>query len=538
MSIFSIGVSGLHTAQVALNTTSNNIANVYTPGYNRELTLFEETGIGGVRVADVQRQFNYFIASQLNSSTSALSGLQHYETQVSQIDNLLADSDAGIAPLMQNFFSAIENLVATPSGSAARQEVIGTADILAGQLRAVDDYLQDMREDINAQINNEINLINNAAELIAKLNRDIAMATSKTGEPPNALLNQRDLLVAELSERIEVRLVVQDGNDYNLSIGNGQSLVVGSDAFALKAVTSAEDPTRIVVGYEDSAGNIKELSENLFENGSLGGLFSFRSETLDQVQNQIGEIAVSLALGFNTQHQLGVDLNGDPGGDFFSIGAPVTYSNSNNTGTAEITTAFVDGTALTGTDYNLKVSNAATNEFIVTRADDGTSFTATLDGSNQLSFDGLIMTVDDPALLVDGDRYQIQPTRGAAGDINNLISDTEKIAAGFASGSGDNRNALALQDLQESKLVGSSATLSQAYASLVGFVGNQTNIVQINLIAQEGLTRQMFALQQSESGVNLDEEAANLIRYQQYYQASAKVIQVGSTILDTILGLR
>ncbi|MEH6467592.1 MAG: flagellar basal body protein, partial [Porticoccus sp.] len=200
MSIFSIGASGLHTAQVALNTTSNNIANVYTPGYNRELTLFEETGIGGVRATEVQRQFDYFIASQLNSSTSALSGLQSYETHVSQIDNLLADSDAGIAPLMQNFFSAIEDLVATPSGSAARQEVIGAADMLTGQLRAVDDYLQDMRGDINTQINNEINQINNAAELVAKLNQDIAIATAKTGEPPNTLLNQRDLLVAELSE--------------------------------------------------------------------------------------------------------------------------------------------------------------------------------------------------------------------------------------------------------------------------------------------------------------------------------------------------
>ncbi|MDX2349640.1 MAG: flagellar hook-associated protein FlgK [Porticoccus sp.] len=538
MSIFSIGVSGLHTAQVALNTTSNNIANVYTPGYNRELTLLEETGFGGVRATDVQRQFDYFIASQLNSSTSALSGLQNYEAQVSQIDNLLADSDAGLAPLMQNFFSAIEDLVATPSGSAARQAVIGAADTLSGQLRSVDDYLQDMQGDINTQINNEISQINNAAELIAKLNRDIAIATSRTGEPPNALLNQRDLLVAELSERIDVRLVVQDGEDYNISIGNGQPLVVGSDAFALKAVGSAEDPTRIVVGYEDSAGNIKEMSENLFENGSLGGFFSFRSETLDRVQNQVGEIAVSLASGFNAQHQLGVDLNGDLGGDFFSIGTPVTYGNNKNTGTAAITTAFVDGTALTGTDYNLKVSNAATNEFIVSRADDGTSFTATLDGSNQLSFDGLMMTVDNPALLVDGDRFQIQPTRGAAGGINNLINDTEKIAAGFAAGSGDNRNALALQDLQESTLVGGSATLSQAYASLVGFVGNQTNIVRVNLTAQEGLTQQMFALQQSESGVNLDEEATNLIRYQQYYQASAKVIEVGGTMLDTILGLR
>ena len=105
-------------------------------------------------------------------------------------------------------------------------------------------------------------------------------------------------------------------------------------------------------------------------------------------------------------------------------------------------------------------------------------------------------------------------------------------------GSGDNENALALQDLQEGLLVGGGATLSGAYASMVGDVGNRTNIVQVNLDAQQGLTEQLEAVQQSDSGVNLDEEAANLIRYQQFYQANAKVIQTGSTIMDAVLGLR
>ncbi len=121
-------------------------------------------------------------------------------------------------------------------------------------------------------------------------------------------------------------------------------------------------------------------------------------------------------------------------------------------------------------------------------------------------------------------------------DVN--IADGDKIAAGTEASSGDNRNALALQNLQAESIVGASATVTGAYASIVSDVGNRTNITQVNLDARQGLTDQLRAVQQSESGVNLDEEAANLIRYQQYYQANARVIDTAGTLMDTILNLR
>ena len=105
-------------------------------------------------------------------------------------------------------------------------------------------------------------------------------------------------------------------------------------------------------------------------------------------------------------------------------------------------------------------------------------------------------------------------------------------------GPGDNRNALTLQNLQSELTVGGSASFSGAYGAMVSDVGNQTNIAQVNLDARQGLTDQLRAVQQSESGVNLDEEAANLIRFQQFYQANARVIDTASTIFDTILGLK
>ncbi|MGL6159410.1 flagellar hook-associated protein FlgK [Microbulbifer sp.] len=539
MSIFSIGLSGLNAAQNALNTTGNNIGNVYTPGYNREITLLGERNAGGgVQVNDVQRQFDHYVSAQLNAANSKTSALDTYQTQIAQIDDLLADREAGLAPLMQNLFSAIEDLVSAPADPAARQGVIGAADTLSAQFRAFDGYLQDMQDGINGQIGDEIAQINNTAEQVAELNREIALAKARTGEAPNSLLNQRDQLVADLSKRIDVRLTVQESGTYNLSIGNGQPIVAGSRSFGLEAVTASSDPTRTAVGYRDSAGNLVQLDEDTLSGGSLGGLLSFRREALDTTRNQIGQLAVSLAGGFNEQHRAGVDLNGDPGGDLFAVGQPRAFSDPANAGGATIGAAFGDLDQLTASDYELRVTDAAAGEFQVTRLDSGETFTATLDGSDQLNFGGVVVTIGDAATLADGDRFQLQPTRGAAGGMENLIRDTGEIAAGAGGGSGDNENALALQKLQDELLVGGGATLNGAYASLVSDVGSRSNIVQVNLDAQQGLSEQLRALQQSESGVNLNEEAANLIRYQQYYQANAKVIQVGSTLMDAILGLR
>lgn len=454
MSIFSTGLSGLNAAQNALQSTSNNISNVYTPGYNREVTVLGESRAGdGVQVNDTQRQFNQYVATQLNAATSKSSALEAYNQQVGQIDSLLADRDAGLAPLMQNFFSAMEDLASAPSDPAARQGVLGAADTLTAQFRSFDGYLQDMQEGINGQIGDEVTQINNATAQLADINREIALARARNGEAPNGLLNQRDQMVHELSERMDVRVNIQDGKTYNISLPSGQPLVTGTQHYRLEAMESPSDPQRTVLGYRDSNDKRVALDEDALSGGTLGGLMDFRAETLDKTQSQIGRLAVSLAEAFNEQHAKGVDLDGESGGDLFEI----------------------DTTSL----------------------------------------------------------------RRAAGSLKVAIDDLDKIAAaGAGGGTGNNENALALQDLQHAKIVDGSATLSGAYGAMVSDVGNRTNIVQANLDAQQGLTDQLKAVQQSESGVNLNEEAANLIRYQQFYQANAKVIETGRTVIDTILGLR
>lgn len=546
MSIFSIGVSGLNAAQIALATAGKNITNVYTPGYNREITLLGEGLAGnGVEVKNIQRQFNQFVASQYNSALSGQTALNVYQTQISQIDNLLADSKAGLAPLMQSFFSSLQDLAASPSDPAARQGLIGTADTLSGQFRAFDSYLNDLQKNVNGQIGDVVFQVNNLAEQMANLNREITLAKARTGQAPNDLLNQRDHTVTELSKLIDVELTIQDGGTYNLSIGNGQQLVAGERSFSLQAMASSSDPSRIVVGFKDGAGNVREMNEASFTGGELGGLMTFRRETLDKTQNQLGQMAVSFALVFNQQHTQGVDINGDAGKAMFGIGSPTAYANRNNAvGGAQINqTQYTDGSQLLATDYTLRVTgvDAGGNPtFRAIRKDSGQALDPapvfdSADGS--VSFGGMKLSFDGAAFN-ESDSYEIQPVRRGAGQITNEIHDTGLIAAGEAGGgTGDNRNALALQNLQQAKLVGGNATLSQAYASLVGDVGNRANVVAANAKAQDGLAEQLGALQQGTSGVNLDEEAANLLRFQQYYQASAKIIEVGASVLDTILGI-
>jgi len=635
MSMFSVGLSGLNAAQNSLNTTSNNISNVNTPGYNREITKLGEgsAGTGGVQVNDIESQFNQYVADQLNSAKTESSALETYYNQVSQIDNLLADREAGLSPLMQNFFSSMEDLASSPSDPAARQGVLGNVETLSAQFRSFDSYLQDMQTNINSQLKDEVTQINNTTEQVAGLNKEIALARARTGEAPNSLLNQRDKLVSDLNERMDLRLNIQDGKTYNISLPNGQPLVSGTDSFELETMEADYDPQRTVIGYRDGGGNLTQLEEDTVSGGSLGGLMSFREETLDKTQNQIGQLAVSLSTAVNEQHKQGVDLNGDQGGDLFNIRAPQTYGYDANSD-ATITSAAFDADRadeLRATDYTVNFDE--NDEPVVTRNDNGRVVEFDQDAwddDEQLKFGGLTLEFSNTPAPVEGDQFEIQPVRRAGAGMDSNISDLDKIAAGsFAefggdvdigsvsmadgalsveddyafevddtgnvsgiepatatltvngetfdpatdslaegdrveidgvaftlnglpeagetatftlglsdANTGDNRNALAMQDLQSQDIVGGSATVSGAYGSMVSDVGNRTNITEVNLDARQGLTDQLTAVQQSESGVNLDEEAANLIRYQQFYQANARVIDTAGTIMDTILNLR
>lgn len=544
-SLINSAMSGLSAAQAALNTVSNNISSYNVAGYTRQNTILGAanstlTGGGwvgnGVYVSGVQREYDAFITNQLRAAQTQSSGLTTRYQQMSKIDDVLSDTTNSLSTTLQDFFKSLQTLVSNAEDPAARQTVIGKADGLVNQFKTNDQYLRDQDAQVNTAITTSVDQINNYAKQIANLNDQISRLTGVgAGASPNELLDQRDQLVSELNKIVGVDVTVQDSGTYNISIANGYTLVQGSTASQLAAVKSSADPSRTTIAFVDAASGNVEIPEKQITTGSLGGLLTFRSEDLDKARNTLNQMALAFADAMNTQHEAGFDANGDAGGKLFDFGSPSVLSNSKNTGSASVTASVTDSSAVQATNY--KVEYNGTN-WTVTRLSDKTSFTATPDGSGNLSFDGLNVNITGAANQKDS--FIVKPVNDVIMNMDVAISDESKLAMASASDSGDsdNTNGQKLLDLQSAKLVGNNKTFNDAYASLVSTVGSTTASLKTSSATKDNVVTQLTKQQQSISGVNLDEEYGNLQRYQQYYLANAQVLQTASTLFDALINIR
>lgn len=614
--LLSTGISGLLASQLALNTTGHNISNANTAGYTRQDVLFgtrqpERYGSGwigsGVNVDGVRRLYDLFLTNQVRDVTGSQSRLATYSSLASRVDNLLADTKAGLQPALDGFFSALHDLSTNPSDSAARQAVLGKAGALTNRLQTLGGQLAGLDKEADQRIGDEVAQINTLSSGIADLNRQIQQAG---GQAPNDLLDKRDELVRQLATHVGIQVVPQDGNVINVTTGNGQGLVLGTQAQALKTVPNAYDPSRRDVATADGGVITGQIG-----GGALGGILDFRRNMLDPARNALGRTAVALADAVNKQHRAGMDLDGQLGGDFFTTATPAVSANRSNAGSAAVSARFGDVGALTTSDYTMRYDGSA---WSLTRSD-GTAVTMTGSGTAADPFvaDGLTFQVSGSASA--GDSFLIRPTANAASAINVAIIDVRDIAAASpvaaraagtntgtgaisglnvgnpadpnllqpvtitftsantyqingagsytytpgspiaangwsvalngapkpgdsfsiganTSGAGDNTNALALAGIADRGVLdGGASTLSNAYAQLVSRVGVDAQQAQSGLAAQNTLLKQSIAAQQNVSGVNLDEEAANLVKFQQSYQAAAQVISVASSLFDTLL---
>ncbi|MFP1751581.1 flagellar hook-associated protein FlgK [Lonsdalea quercina] len=543
-SLINIASSGLKAANVAISTTSNNISNVYTDGYSKQsVSLAQNAGTqkpygtvgNGVNVVSVDRAYDSLVTSQLRAASSNYAGTTAYSEQVSQIDNLLSDSDNSLSTLMSSFFSSLQSLSTNASDSSARQTVISSAQSMLNQFSSTDKYLQDMDSSINSELKTSVAQINTYSKQIADLNEKIVQLGSGSSSA-NSLLDQRDQLITEMSKVVGVTTTTQDSM-VSVSLSNGMTLVQGDKSYDLVTVSSPDDPSRVEVAYDNGISDPIQLSADSLESGSINGLLTFRTETLDSARNQLGLMALTLANSFNTQHKEGVDLNGDVGTDFFSFAQPGVVSNTNNSGSASLTATFADSTAVKASDYTLKYANGA---WAVTRNSDGASvdYTSGTDdsGNPMLSFDGVQVAVSGTANA--GDKFTLNTVSEVISNMSVAITDPAKIAAALnddSSGESDNRNAAALLALQSSNQVNGNATFSEAYASLVSEIGVKTQSAETTATTQSSIVEQLTEKQQSISGVNMDEEYIDLQRYQEYYTANAKILSTAGSIFDSLL---
>ena len=737
--LLSSATSGMLAAQIGFQTAQHNISNQNTAGFNRQriiqaTNIAMSTGAGfigqGAHVSTVERMYDRVLTTQVNSAQTSVSELGSYYTEVSKIDNMLADANSGLSPAMADFFNGVKQVAANPAQLSSRQAMLSAAQALAARYQSIESRLQEMYDGVNNQIVTQVGTINSYAQQISDINQSIILAQSATSQPANDLLDQRDQLVANLNKLVSVQTTINTDGSYNVFFGTGQQLVVGTQVKTLTAAPSSADASRIAIGLVNGS-SIQEMPESLIAGGSVAGLLKFRSEALDKTADEVGRNAASLALTFNAQNALGQDLLGKASGDtgfvsdFFTLSQPRVVANSHNDTAANAVVsatlmppsinggytlsldsagttytlmrqsdgkiwtdgniAGLQGKIGTGAPDNLDLTGAfvaAGKSTVVANADSvGANFYTKLAASDyRLSYDGTNYTMtrlsdtkqwSDASLnnlssaisasegfsisltsgaMSSGDSFIIEPVRQAARNLNvntPVANDARLVAAGMAvktaasssntgtgaistagvlpgfatssfsgdvtatynsttgqfdmsgllanstvyvtsggttnayavDGSGnasvtytsgatisssgvsfsisgnlvnndkftlskntagvsDSRNATLLGKLQtQYTMTGATASYATAYAQLVSYVGNKTSQVSVTQEAQQSLLDQAQAARESMSGVNLDEEASNLIKYQQAYQASAKALQIGTSLFDTLVGI-
>ena len=618
--LLATGSSALIAFQRALSTVGHNVANINTPGYSRQRVEFEARdatyfGYGyqgnGVQIVDVRRMADSLATSRLLDSGGELARLQQLSTLSSRLDQLFSEKATGISAPWSSFFDSVNALSSNAAGSADRESVLAQANALVTRFRQIDQHLDGLDIEVNAGLTAATDEVNRLAKEIAQLNGQIGGSSSPSGD----LLDRRDQLISELVAFTGGNAATQDGGLVNVFSAGGQPLVVGATASTLVTVPDPYRPERLQVALETNGQRVTLDKRAL--GGQIGGLVEFLTTVLDPAMAELGRIATSLAQTFNEGHRAGMDQYGQMGADFFTLPAPRLSSNANNTGNASLTTSVGNVAGLNAQNVLLRFDGAA---WVATHPDTGASIpmTGTGTAADPLVVNGIevVLASGTPAA---NDRFLLQPTAGAAGNLGVAITDPGRIAAatpvkattdlantgsGKLSGlkvtdaanagllapadiefidatqytingtgpfaytpgqtiayngwsvvldgapaagdtfsvgptganSSDNGNAKLLSNLDDARVLnGGTLTLNGAIGGLTTQVGSAARQADYSAQAQQVIHDQAQAARDAVSGVNLDEEAADLMRLQQAYQAASQIIATADTLFQSLL---
>lgn len=621
--LISLGTRTMFAAQAQLNTTANNISNANTPGYSRQTVQLETaggqfTGAGffgkGVNISTVQRAHNAFLSAEASNTAAVAAGDAARLDYLQRMEQAFRMGESGLGFAAGHLLNAFVDVASNPSDSSSRQVVLSRVEELASRYRSAAGELTALQQGITQDLKTSIATVNELTKRVADLNQQIARVKG-LGHEPNDLLDQRDRLIGEISQFLQVTQIPAPDGTVGLFIAGGQRLVLGNDALPLTLVADPYDNSILRLGLREG-GVDRPLVENSLGGGTLAGMLRFQSQDLPAAINQVGRMAAVLAARLNEQQALGFDLNGNAGGPLLSTGSPRTLPHAANTGTAQVTATITGATALEASDFELRYQGGA---WQLRRIPDG-GWAAYTPGT-EVAGVTLAVPAGAPA---EGDRFLIQPVRFAGTDLRAALTDPNGIAAaspvaavvdpanqgtvgvttllprqadanlaqpvqivftspttftivGPVSGTpsttlvpgepiringweltlngvpqaGDridvvstaavsgalasnNGNALALLGLRDEPMV-RGETIANAYASVLADVGIRVQGAKASADMSKAIARDAQAARDNLSGVNLDEEAARLIQFQQAYQAAAKVLQVAQQVFDTIL---
>jgi len=622
-----LAVSSLLANQAALQVVGHNIANANTAGFSRQRVNLEQVpgqNFGGsyfgkgVQIGSVERSFNQFLTREANLTASAAEAANTRAQRLQALEQLFPMGEAGIGQQLNGFLNSWADAVSSPTNLTARAVVLTRAEELANRLNHSANMLEELRGTSRAQLEAGIQQINRLATGIGQINQRIVDGFS-AGNPPNDLLDQRDRMVAELGKLIQVSTLEADDRSLTVFVGGSVPLVLGTKATPLVGSETVSAEGRYTIGFGSAAALIHE---DLIAGGSLKGALSFYNDDVANVSNQLGLLALRTLELTNRQHQVGLDLNGNAGVDFFRA-LPASHFSaavSNISGSASVSLS-IDAAAdaplqFQASDYRISFTGAGSGS--ITRLSDGhnVAFAAppadlTLDGLNFAGLDtgaagnevlvrpfrgvatAMALNLSAPAqlalaspVLVRADpgnsgNMQVQSLHWSAGypvpipiptttiefdagggyrvnggPLQPFASGQAIVANGFSltlrgsptagdvfilaepapwptmrQNAGNGQALLALRDLATPD----GTRLSDGYIPVFSAVASSLQLAQNESEFFSRMATQAETARANQAGVNLDEEAARLLQFQQAYQASAKYLQSINSIFETLL---
>lgn len=639
--ILALGTRAMLANQAKLDTIAHNISNANTEGYSRqEVQLATEngryTGAGffgrGVKVQTVTRSSDEFLAREANRNASAASADEVRLNKLTQLEKALPTGESGIGYSASQLLNSFVDVANQPQDLSARQVTLSRAEELASRMRTAGTQLDELQAGVVADIKTTVDEINSMAKQIADLNQKIASVTG-AGHSPNDLLDQRDLLVKNLNQKIQVSTVEADDGSLSVFLGGGQQLVLSNNVQTLGVALDNFDAAkvRLTIG---SQGTQIPLDPSLITGGEVAGLMTVQNDDIPAARNLLGQMATALSWRINQQQSFGLDM-GTPassGAPLFDVGLPKVMPNRNNSSsltTPPVTLSVVDAREMQASDYTLVEDPASAGSYLLTRLSDNETWSVA-DGD---VIDGMQINIDTAA-FASGDEFMLRPVGNAASAMRRVLDQPTGIAAaspviatvdadntGTASvaalsivaapsstydtvnvvftddvgnyelqdtsggvlatglwtagsaiayngfeltlngvpkggdqilvtpstgySSANNGNALSLLALRDEDIVGRidqgaagtapGATITNAYSQAIGSIGVRVQDAQTQSDISSQLAANSEDLLANKTGVNLDEEAARLIQFQQSYQAAAKILQIAQTVFDTLL---
>ena len=439
-----IGTSAILSNSTLLNTTSNNIANVNTEGYSRQRTLFEAQTMGlGVGKGTTSRLISEFTSAQLRRDTSKLAFANQYMAEANRIDGLFSNPANSISTAMNDLFQKLQTANNDPNAISTRQLIISNSESLVDRFSTLSNLVLDQATYVNQQLDLDLTQTNALIKNVSELNRAIAgFGRSDNTQPPLDLLDRRDEALRLLSEKVDIKVLESDNGEKLVFMATGQSLVVENGEFSILSLNGNPDPNvrNVQLSLNSKPNVVRNLGiEEL--GGQIGGLLKFRDDLLIPTQMQMGQLALTMADALNTQNKLGMNGNGELGGNLFVLPQTAGLAFQSNSGTGSVLVDIEPGKAgkLPPNDFLLTFTAPDTLTLEATDTTGkvvpgsaivmtGVVFPATLNETTlgNSDFYGLSLQVDGP--MNDGDRFALKPLSSAARNVELATNRPEDIA--------------------------------------------------------------------------------------------------------------